>query len=152
MYEDFRTRKWKIKNIEKSASFKTHATCRKWMLRGDGLEICSAISIAALSLHYLHLYKFWRYLEGYNYLLSSALEAISASSLCRYLHRRHHLRLFQRFRLVITSKRTLLNILWYMRPCTSLSSSQFNHIYYFSTTISSPLSKSLSFWRPNCDT
>ena len=30
------------------------------MPRGDGLEMRSAISIAALSLHYLHLLKFWR--------------------------------------------------------------------------------------------
>jgi len=40
----------------------------------------SVISTTALSLHYLHLYKFLRYLGGCNYLLSSAREAISASS------------------------------------------------------------------------
>ena len=51
-----------------------------------------------------------------------------ASSLVRYLHRRHHLRLFQQFRQKITSTRTLLNFLWYIRPCTPLQSSQFNHI------------------------
>ena len=98
------------------------------MPRGDGLEMRSVISTTALSLHYLHLYKFLRYLGGCNYLLSSVREAISASSLVRYLHRRHHLRLFQQFRQKITSTRTLLNFLWYIRPCTLLQSSHFNHI------------------------
>ena len=88
----------------------------------------SVISITALSLHYLHLYKFWRYLGEYNYLSGSAHCTTSASSLCQYLHKRHHLRLFQRFRQKITSTRTLLNFLWYIRPCTPLQSSQFNHI------------------------
>ena len=121
------------------------------MSRRDGLEMRSAISITDLSLHYLHLYKFLRYLGGCNYLLSSALEANSASSLCRYLHQRHHLRLFQRFRQKITSTRTLPKFLWYIRPCTPYSSPQFNHIYYFLTLISSFLSKSASFRWPNCD-
>ena len=49
------------------------------MPRGDGLEMRSVISTTALSLHYLHLYKFLRYLGGCNYLLSSVREAISAS-------------------------------------------------------------------------
>ena len=122
------------------------------MPRGDGLEMRSVISTTALSLHYLHLYKFLRYLGRCNYLLSSVREAISASSLVRYLHRRHHLRLFQQFRPKITSTRTLINFLWYIRPCMSLSPPQFNHIYYFLTTISSSLSKSASFRLPNCDT
>jgi hypothetical protein len=39
------------------------------MPRGDGLEMRSAISITALSLHYLHLYKFWR--SSVDYLLDS---------------------------------------------------------------------------------
>ena len=42
--------------------------CRKWMPRGDGLEMRSAISTTVSSSHYLHLYKFWRYLGEYNYL------------------------------------------------------------------------------------
>jgi hypothetical protein len=98
------------------------------MPRGDGLEMRSVISITALSLHYLHLYTFSRYFRGYNYLSSSAREADSTPSLCRYLHQRHHLRLFQRFRQKITSTSTLLNFLWYIRPCTPLQSPQFNHI------------------------
>ena len=91
----------------------------------------SAISITALSLHYLHLYKFSRYFGGHNHLSGSARCATSASSLCRYLHQRYHLRLFQQFRQKITSLRTLLNFLrvfWYIRPCKPLQSSQFNHI------------------------
>ena len=70
----------------------------------------------------------------------------SRDRLVQYLHRRHHLRLFQQFRQKITSTRTLLNFLWYIRPCTPLSSSQLNHIYYFSTLVSSSLAKSASFW------
>ena len=108
--------------------------CHKWTQRGDGLEMRSAISITALLLHYLHLYKFSTCF-GNNYLLSSAHGASSASALCRYLHWRHHLRLFQQFRMKIKSMRSALNILWYMRPCTLLQSSQFNHIYYFFITI-----------------
>ena len=88
----------------------------------------SAINTTASSLHYLHLYMFWRCFGGYDYLSGSAREANSASSLCRYLHRRHHLQLFQQFRQKITSTRTLLNFLWYIRPCTLLQSSHFNHI------------------------
>ena len=115
----------------------------------DGLEMRSAINTTASSLHYLHLYKFWRCFGGYDYLSGSAREANSASSLCRYLHRRHHLQLFQQFRQKITSTRTLLNFLWYVRPRMSLSSPPFNHIYYFLTLISSFLSKSASFWWAN---
>jgi len=126
--------------------------CRKWMSRGDGVEIDSAISSTALSSRYLQSCKIWRYFIQFNYHSGSACEAISASPLVWYLHRRHHLRLFQKFRQKITSTRTLLNFLWYIRPCTPLSSSQLNHIYYFSTLVSSSLSKSVSFWWPNCDT
>jgi len=68
--------------------------CRKCMSRGDGVEIHSAISSTALSLHYLHSCKIRRYFIQFNYHPGSAREAISASSLVRYLHRRHHLRLF----------------------------------------------------------
>ena len=50
------------------------------MSRGDGLEIDSAISSTALSLHYLHFCKFWRYFIQFNYHSGSAREAISASS------------------------------------------------------------------------
>ena len=50
--------------------------CSKWMPRGDGLEMRSVISTAALSLHYLHLYKFSRCFGGYDYLSGSAREAI----------------------------------------------------------------------------
>ena len=99
----------------------------------NGLEMRSAINTTALSLHYLHLYMFWRCFGGYDYLSGSAREANSAWLLCRYLHRRHHLQLFQQFRQKITSTRTLLKFLWYMRPCMSLSSPQFNHIHYFWT-------------------
>ena len=88
----------------------------------------SAISITALSLHYLHSYKFSRCFGGYDYLSGSAREADLTPSLCRYLHQRHHLRLFQRFRQKITSTSTLLNFLWYIRPCKPLQSPQFNHI------------------------
>ena len=112
----------------------------------------SAISTTALLLHQLHSNQFSRCFGGYNYLSGSARCATSASSLHRYLHQRHHLRLFQQFRQKITSMRTLINSRQNMRSCTPLQSSQFNHIYYFSTTISSSLSKSATFWRPNCDT
>ena len=94
----------------------------------DGLEMRSVISTTALSIHYLHLYKFWRCFGGYDYLSGSAREANSAWLLCRYLHRRHHPRLFQQFHQRITSTTTLLNFLWYMRTCKLLQSSQFNHI------------------------
>ena len=107
---------------------KCTAICSKWMSWRDGLEMRSAISITALSLHYLHLYEFSRCFGGYDYLSGSACEANSASSLRWYLHRRHHPRLFQQFRQRITSTTTLLNFLWYMRPCKLLSSSQFNNI------------------------
>ena len=50
------------------------------MSRGDGLEIDSAISSTALSLHYLHFCKFWRYFIQFNYHSGSAREAISTSS------------------------------------------------------------------------
>ena len=98
------------------------------MPRGDGLEMRSVISITALFIYYLHSYNFLRCFGWYNHLSGSAREAISASSLVQYLHQRHHLRLFQQFRQKITSTRTLLNFLWYIRPCTPLQSSQFNHI------------------------
>ena len=98
------------------------------MPRGDGLEMRSAISTTALLLYYLHSYNFLRCFGWYNHLSGYAREAISASSLVQYLHQRHHLRLFQQFRQKITSTRTLLNFLWYIRPCTPLQSSQFNHI------------------------
>jgi len=94
----------------------------------DGLGMRSVISTTALSLHYLHLYKFSRCFGRYDYLSGSAREANSAWLLCRYLHRRHHLRLFPQFRQKITATRSLLNILWYMRPCKLLQSSRFNHI------------------------
>ena len=138
--------------VPKSEVVSLKPLCRKWMSRGDGIEIDSVISSTALSLHYLHSCKIWRYFIQINYHSGSAREAISASSLVRYLHRRHHLRLFQQFRPKITSTRTLINFLWYIRPCMSLSPPQFNHIYYFLTTISSSLSKSASFRWPNCDT
>ena len=67
--------------------------CRKWMSRGDGVEIDSAISSTALSLHNLHSCKIWRYFIQFNHHSGSACEAISASTLVRYLHRRHHLKL-----------------------------------------------------------
>ena len=50
------------------------------MSRGDGLEIDSAISSTALSLHYLHFCKFSRYFIQFNYHSGSAREAISTSS------------------------------------------------------------------------
>ena len=149
---DFRTRNWKMKKLKNQPVSKLLPLCRKWMSWRDGLEMRSAISITALPLHYLHLYKFWKYFIEFNHLSDSALEAISASSLCQYLHRRHHLRLFRQFRPKITSTRTLLNFLWYIRPCMSLSSPRLNHIYYFLTTISYSLLKSASFRWPNCDT
>jgi len=102
--------------------------CSKWTPRGDGLEMRSAISITALSLHYLHLYMFWRYFGGYNYLSGSAHCATSHLDISISLHQWHHLRLFQQFRQKITSTKTLLNFLWYIRPFTPLQSSQFNHI------------------------
>ena len=54
--------------------------CNKWMSRGDGLEIDSAISSTALSLQYLHFCKFWRYFIQFNYHSGSARAAISTSS------------------------------------------------------------------------
>ena len=54
--------------------------CNKWMSRGDGLEIDSAISSTALSLHYLHFCKIWRYFIQFNYHSGSVHEAISTSS------------------------------------------------------------------------
>ena len=54
--------------------------CSKWMSRGDGVEIGSAISSTALSLHNLHSCKIWRYFIQFNYHSGSAREAISVSS------------------------------------------------------------------------
>ena len=49
------------------------------MLRGDVWEIHSAISSTALSLHYLHFCKFWRYFIKFYYHSGSSREAISTS-------------------------------------------------------------------------
>ena len=125
---DFRTRKWKMKKLKNQPVSELLPLCRKWTPRGYGLEMRSVISTTALSLHYLHSYKFSRCFGGYDYLSGSAREADLTPSLCRYLHQRHHLRLFQRFRQKITSTSTLLNFLWYIRPCKPLQSPQFNHI------------------------
>ena len=54
--------------------------CCKWMSRGDGVEIDSAISSTALSLHNLHSCKIWRYFIQLNYHSGSAREAISVAS------------------------------------------------------------------------
>ena len=64
----------------KSAVFKRCTTLSQMNISGDGLEIDSAISSTALSLHYLHSYKFWRYFIQFNYHSGSAREANSSSS------------------------------------------------------------------------
>ena len=90
------------------------------MSRGDGLEIDSAISSTALSLHYLHFCEFWRYFIQFNYHSGSAREAISTSSPNAF----HHLRLTRNLRRKLPSKQGRLNFLCCIRPYTSLLTSR----------------------------
>ena len=90
------------------------------MSRGDGLEIDAAISSTALSLHYLHFCKFWRYFIQFNYHSGSAREAISTSSPNAF----HHLRLTRNLRRKLPSKQGRLNFLCCIRPYTSLLTSR----------------------------
>ena len=90
------------------------------MSRGDVWEIHSAISSTALSLHYLHFCKFWRYFIQFNYHSGSAREAISTSSPNAF----HHLRLLRNLRRKLPSKQGRLNFLCCIRPYTSLLTSR----------------------------